>query len=140
MAYQTALLALGNATRCLIFECLRGGPITVGEIARKIPVTRPAVSQHLKVLKEAGLVDDWVSGVRHFYQVDERGLEEIRAWLGLFTRARKGSGETLSWPLSAVDPKRTLHRWSAAGSSSPVRGQKEITAPNSSKTKKHATS
>ena len=89
MAYQTALVTLGDPTRCLIFECLRGRPVTVGEIAKKIPVSRPAVSQHLKVLKEAGLVDDWMSGTRHFYQVHEGGLEELRAWLSLF---REGEG------------------------------------------------
>ena len=55
--------------------------MTVGEIAKKLPVTRPAVSQHLEVLKKAGLVDDWISGTRHFYQLDERGLGELRAWL-----------------------------------------------------------
>lgn len=64
----------------------------MGEIAKKIPVSRPAVSQHLKVLKEAGLVDDWMSGTRHFYQVEEGGLEELRAWLSLFRRAGQGTG------------------------------------------------
>lgn len=92
MAYQTVLVALGNPTRCLILECLRGGPVTVGEIAKKIPVTRPAVSQHLKMLKKVGLVDDWVSGTRHFYQVDERGLEGLRAWLALFPREGQSIG------------------------------------------------
>ena len=71
-------------TRCLIFERLRGGPASVGEIAADIPVSRPAVSQHLKVLKKASLVCDWGMGTRRMYQVDERGLGELRTWLGRF--------------------------------------------------------
>ena len=66
--------------------------MTVGEIAKKLPVTRPAVSQHLEVLKKAGLVDDWMSGTRHFYQVDERGLEGLRAWLSQSGRATGSAG------------------------------------------------
>ena len=91
MAYLKALIALGNVTRCLILERLRSGPASVGEIAKHVPVTRPAVSQHLRVLKEAGLVDDWLVGARHLYQVDERGLVELRAWLDRFPGKTQGS-------------------------------------------------
>src|SRR4051794_3051855 len=63
---------------------LRGGPRAVGEIARALPVTRPAVSQHLKVLKEAGLVDDRSEGTRRIYQIDPKGLGAMRAWLDQF--------------------------------------------------------
>jgi DNA-binding transcriptional ArsR family regulator len=59
----------------------------VGQIARGLPVTRPAVSQHLKVLKEAGLVDDRSEGTRRIYQIDPKGLGAMRAWLDQFWTA-----------------------------------------------------
>jgi DNA-binding transcriptional ArsR family regulator len=67
-----------------VFERLRGGPKPVGEIARGLPVSRPAVSQHLKVLKEAGLVDDRSEGTRRIYHIDPKGLGAMRAWLDQF--------------------------------------------------------
>jgi DNA-binding transcriptional ArsR family regulator len=67
-----------------VFERLRDGPRPVSEIARGLPVSRPAVSQHLKVLKEAGLVDDRSEGTRRIYQIDPKGLGAIRAWLDQF--------------------------------------------------------
>jgi DNA-binding transcriptional ArsR family regulator len=76
--------ALNDPTRRAVFERLRHGPRAVGEIARGMPVTRPAVSQHLKVLKEAGLVDDRSEGTRRIYQIDPRGLGAMRAWLDQF--------------------------------------------------------
>ena len=76
--------ALTDPTRRAVFERLRNGPRAVGEIARGLPVTRPAVSQHLKVLKEAGLVDDRSEGTRRIYQIDPRGLGAMRAWLDQF--------------------------------------------------------
>ena len=76
--------ALTDPTRRAVFERLRDGPCPVGEIARGLPVTRPAVSQHLKVLKEAGLVDDRSEGTRRIYQIDPKGLGAIRAWLDQF--------------------------------------------------------
>jgi DNA-binding transcriptional ArsR family regulator len=78
------LTALGDPTRRAIFERLRGGPLPVGEIARDLPVTRPAVSQHLKVLKDAGLVLDAADGNRRLYRIDPRGIEGLRAWLDQF--------------------------------------------------------
>jgi DNA-binding transcriptional ArsR family regulator len=79
-----ALEALGDATRRAIFEILADGPRAVGEIARDLPVTRPAVSQHLKVLKEAGLVTDHPNGTRRVYQLDPDGVGALRAYLDRF--------------------------------------------------------
>jgi DNA-binding transcriptional ArsR family regulator len=76
--------ALHDPTRRAVLERLRHGPRAVGEIAHGLPVTRPAVSQHLKVLKEAGLVDDRAEGTRRIYQIDPKGLGAIRAWLDQF--------------------------------------------------------
>jgi DNA-binding transcriptional ArsR family regulator len=76
--------ALNDPTRRAVFERLRTGPKPVGEIARGLPVTRPAVSQHLKVLKEAGLVDDRSEGTRRIYHIDPKGLGAMRAWLDQF--------------------------------------------------------
>src|SRR3954454_8165843 len=76
--------ALTDPTRRAVFERLRHGPRPVGEIARGLPVSRPAVSQHLKVLKEAGLVDDRSEGTRRIYQIDPKGLGAMRAWLDGF--------------------------------------------------------
>jgi DNA-binding transcriptional ArsR family regulator len=79
--------ALNDPTRRAVFERLRHGPRPVGEIARGLPVSRPAVSQHLKVLKEAGLVDDRAEGTRRIYQIDPKGLGAMRAWLDQFWEA-----------------------------------------------------
>ena len=79
--------ALNDPTRRAVFERLRNGPRPVGEIARGLPVTRPAVSQHLKVLKEAGLVDDRSEGTRRIYHIDPKGLGAMRAWLDQFWTA-----------------------------------------------------
>ena len=80
--------ALGDPTRRAIFELLATGPLAVGELAGRLPVSRPAVSQHLKVLKEAGLVVDRPAGTRRLYQVDPDGVRGLRAWLdGVWTTA-----------------------------------------------------
>src|SRR5919202_5825986 len=85
MAYAAAAIqALGDPTRRAVFEQLRGGPRAVGEIARELPVSRPAVSQHLRVLKEAGLVTDRQDGTRRLYRVDPGGLAELRQYLDAF--------------------------------------------------------
>ncbi|MDP9123282.1 MAG: metalloregulator ArsR/SmtB family transcription factor [Pseudomonadota bacterium] len=84
MPYDIALAALADPTRRAVFERLRGGPVSVGEIATGMPVSRPAVSQHLKVLKDAGLVRDQAVGARRLYEVDPGGLAELRAWLDHF--------------------------------------------------------
>jgi DNA-binding transcriptional ArsR family regulator len=84
MAYQAALSALADPTRREVFEHLRSGPRAVGEIASDMPVSRPAVSQHLKVLKLAGLVADRAEGTRRVYYIDPNGLGALRRWLDQF--------------------------------------------------------
>lgn len=85
MAYATrALGALGDPTRRIIFERLAKRPRAVGELARGLPISRPAVSQHLAVLKAAGLVTDRADGARRLYRVDVAGVDAIRAWLDQF--------------------------------------------------------
>jgi DNA-binding transcriptional ArsR family regulator len=79
-----ALAALSDPTRRQVFERLRAGGLAVGEIARDLPVSRPAVSQHLKVLKDAGLVTDRADGARRVYHLDPKGLGAMRAWLDQF--------------------------------------------------------
>jgi DNA-binding transcriptional ArsR family regulator len=83
-ANEEALDALGDPTRRAIFERLRSGPLAVGELARGLPVSRPAVSQHLRVLKEAGLVTDRAQGTRRLYRVDQRGLAGLRDYFESF--------------------------------------------------------
>ena len=84
MAYREALTALADPTRRRVFERLKSGPKPVGAIARGLPVSRPAVSQHLKVLKGAGLVADRAEGTRRVYFIDPNGLGPLRAWLDQF--------------------------------------------------------
>ena len=81
---STALAALADPTRRSVFERLARQPHSVGELARGLPVSRPAVSQHLKVLKAAGLVADRAEGTRRVYQIDPAGLAAIRIWLDQF--------------------------------------------------------
>src|ERR1700712_840316 len=84
MAYKTALEALADPTRREVFERLRGGPSPVGRLASGMTVSRPAVSQHLRVLKEAGLVTEEQDGTRRIYRIDPAGLGPLRAWLDQF--------------------------------------------------------
>jgi DNA-binding transcriptional ArsR family regulator len=101
-SHDVALDALGDRTRRAILERLREGPKPVVEIARDLPVGRPAVSQHLKVLKEAGLVSDKAVGTRRVYEIDRNGLEAAQRYLGTFwsdalsrfKRAAERSGAT----------------------------------------------
>jgi DNA-binding transcriptional ArsR family regulator len=85
MAYGNATFAaLSDPTRRRVLERLAMGPRAVGDIAEGLPVSRPAVSQHLKVLKEAGLVSDRQEGARRIYAIDPKGLGAMRAWLDQF--------------------------------------------------------
>jgi DNA-binding transcriptional ArsR family regulator len=84
MTYGNALASLAHPTRRSIFERLRSGPLSVGSIAQDMPVSRPAVSQHLKVLKEAGLVNERPDGTRRIYYIDPEGLGPLRAWFDQF--------------------------------------------------------
>jgi DNA-binding transcriptional ArsR family regulator len=79
-----AFAALADPTRRRVMERLAQGPRAVGEIAEGLPVSRPAVSQHLKVLKDAGLVRDHAEGARRIYAIDPAGLGPMRAWLDQF--------------------------------------------------------
>lgn len=84
MTYARALQCLSDPTRRRVFERLRSGPRSVGALARGLPVSRPAVSQHLRALKEAGLVADKPEGARRIYYIDPQGLGELRRWLDGF--------------------------------------------------------
>ena len=101
MTYEMALEALGDRTRRQIFEMLRRGPKAVGELAKRLPVSRPAVSQHLKVLGEAGLVNHHAEGTRNVYSIRAEGVAEARAYfdrmwtdaLDAFKQAAESRGE-----------------------------------------------
>ena len=84
MAYEHALAALADPTRRSIVEALKSRPLAVGALAARMPISRPAVSQHLKVLKDAGLVEERSEGVRRIYSLRREGLVELRAWLDSF--------------------------------------------------------
>lgn len=84
MTNASTLTALADPTRRAVFERLRHGPASVGEVAATLPVSRPAVSQHLKVLKDAGLVIDRPDGTRRVYYIDPDGLGELRRWIDQF--------------------------------------------------------
>ncbi len=82
--HARAFTALADPTRRLVFERLARQPMSVGRLARGLTVTRPAVSQHLRVLKDAGLVIDREEGTRRIYRVDARGIEAMRSYLDRF--------------------------------------------------------
>jgi DNA-binding transcriptional ArsR family regulator len=84
MAYANALTVLADPTRRKVFERLRAGPRPVNVLAAGMPVSRPAVSQHLKALKDAGLVEEHSEGVRRIYSLRREGLVELRVWLDSF--------------------------------------------------------
>jgi len=85
--YADGWTALGDPTRRAIFERLVAQPLAVGELARELPISRPAVSQHLKVLKDAGLVVDRHAGTRRIYRVDPHGIAAMRTELDRFWTA-----------------------------------------------------
>jgi DNA-binding transcriptional ArsR family regulator len=76
--------ALGDPTRRQVFELLRSGPRSVGELAAELPVSRPAVSQHLRVLEDVGLVTHRRNGTRHLYELDSAGVSVLRDWVDGF--------------------------------------------------------
>jgi len=107
ISVAAAFTALADPTRRQIFERLAQRMRSVGELADGLPVTRPAVSQHLKVLKEAGLVREERHGTQHIYEIDPKGLGPLRAWLDQFwddaldafkAEAERESEETPEWP------------------------------------------
>lgn len=81
MAYHRALQALADPTRRAVFEQIQKRPASVGDLAERMPVSRPAVSQHLKVLKQAGLVSERREGAKRIYGVELSGLAELRRYL-----------------------------------------------------------
>jgi DNA-binding transcriptional ArsR family regulator len=89
-----SLSALGDPTRRAIFELLAAGPRAVGDLAAEVPVSRPAVSQHLKVLKQAGLVHDQQAGSRRLYAVDTDGVTALREYFDQFWSRALGSFKT----------------------------------------------
>ena len=82
--HEAVLTALADPTRRAIFERLADSPSAVGDLARHLPVSRPAVSQHLKVLKSAGLVTERAEGTRHIYALDSAGVAAIRDYFEQF--------------------------------------------------------
>jgi DNA-binding transcriptional ArsR family regulator len=84
MGYESAFDILGDPTRRAIVERLRRGPAPVVDIATGLPVSRPAVSKHLKLMREAGVVRMHENGTRHVYELDLNALDEVRRWLDRF--------------------------------------------------------
>jgi DNA-binding transcriptional ArsR family regulator len=99
--------ALGDPTRRTIFARLAAAPSAVGELADSLPVSRPAVSQHLKVLKTAGLVSDERAGARRIYRVDQSGLRQMRAELDTFWNDTLTAYKRI---VEAPDPSRQAAR------------------------------
>jgi DNA-binding transcriptional ArsR family regulator len=107
-AYQSSkqLEALGDPTRRAIFERLAKGPLAVVDIASTLPVSRPAVSQHLKVLKSAGLVVDRAEGARRVYQLDPQGLAAIRSYFDEFWgEALEAFRRAVEQPIAPAPPE-----------------------------------
>jgi DNA-binding transcriptional ArsR family regulator len=95
-SHERCLAALGDPTRRAVFELLGDGPRSVGEVAAELPVSRPAVSQHLRVLKDAGLVVDRAEGNRRLYALNPGALDELRGYVESFwTRALAGFKEAV---------------------------------------------
>src|ERR671918_282938 len=84
MGYQATLEILGDPTRQTLIERLRTGPLPVGELAAGPPVSRPAVSKHLRLMKDAGVVRMTEEGTRNFYELDLKTLDEVRRYLDRF--------------------------------------------------------
>jgi DNA-binding transcriptional ArsR family regulator len=115
VTYQSApqLDALGDPTRRAIFERLADGPLAVVDIARTLPVSRPAVSQHLRVLKDVGLVTDQAEGTRRLYAIDRAGLAAVRDYFDRFWDTaldafRRAAEETA--PAKTTTTSRRPHR------------------------------
>jgi len=109
-AADEAFDALGDPTRRAVFRLLRGGERSVGELAGQLPVSRPAVSQHLRVLKEAALVSDRPDGVRRLYSVRPTGLEALRSELeSMWDEALGAFADAAGRPDRDPDPRRS-HR------------------------------
>jgi DNA-binding transcriptional ArsR family regulator len=119
MAYARAIEALADPTRRAVFERLRRGPLPVGRLAAGLDVSRPAVSQHLRVLEGAGLVKARAEGTRRIYAVELHGLDELRDYLdrlwddvlaAFAAEAERAPAPTKRPPRSRTTPKRTKRR------------------------------
>ena len=101
MSYGNALVALSDPTRRIIMKRLRGGARALGDIAHGLPMSRPAVSQHVRILERARLLKGRRQGRNRYYEIDDRGLEEVRAYvesfwddvLGAFKKAADGGSD-----------------------------------------------
>ena len=82
--HEAQLNALGHSTRRAIIDRLLSGPVSVGKLAEEFPISRPAISQHLRVLKEARLVTDQANGTRRLYRLDPQGFESLRSYFDRF--------------------------------------------------------
>jgi DNA-binding transcriptional ArsR family regulator len=102
--YELVLDALGDRTRRQIVQALRGGPLAVGDLAERVPVSRPAISQHLRVLQACQLVDYESIGTRHLYRLDPAGVREIRAWLDDFWDVALNQFAQYAADQAATDP------------------------------------
>ncbi|HEX6497085.1 MAG TPA: metalloregulator ArsR/SmtB family transcription factor [Acidobacteriaceae bacterium] len=113
---QIGLDALADSTRMAIFQKLSAGPLPVNELARALPVTRPAVSQHLKVLRKAGLVMDHKSGTRRLYQLDPKGVARLRTHFDqMWTKALGAFQEAAEKPpMGEKHVKRSRTRFKGA--------------------------
>jgi DNA-binding transcriptional ArsR family regulator len=103
-ALADVLAALADPTRRRIFERLRAGPRPVQALAAGLPVSRPAVSQHLRALKHAGLVEEHAAGTRRIYAMRREGLREVRDWLDGFSDASPGPLKAEAEPWSGKKP------------------------------------
>ena len=128
-ARANALAALADPTRRRVFERLRGGPKAVGQLAKGLPVSRPAVSQHLKVLKEAGLVNDRAEGATRIYAIDPKGLAQVRRWLDQFwddaLASFKAEAEATASGSEAVSQKKAAPGSEAIGQKRTASRKKE---------------
>jgi DNA-binding transcriptional ArsR family regulator len=130
-----AFVALAEPMRQAIVERLARRPMAVGELAKCLPVSRPAVSQHLKVLKEARLVSDHAEGTRRIYRIDPAGLGAIRAWLDSFwdkalaAYAEAAEREVEDERRSTADPSDPDPQI-AAGEGEPAKGVRHVRPGN----------
>lgn len=124
---QAGFEALGDATRMAIFQKLANGPLAVNELAGMLPVSRPAVSQHLRVLKDAGLVNDSKAGTRRIYQLNPEGMRLLRlhfdqvwdrAMSGFQAAVARPSAEKRSEAQSSLNNSKTGNRGENRGKNS----------------------
>jgi DNA-binding transcriptional ArsR family regulator len=106
---QAGLDALGDGTRMAIFQRLANGPTAVNELAGTLPVSRPAVSQHLRVLKDAGLVTDSKAGTRRMYQLDPEGVARLRAHFDLVWEKALGAFQSSAESTGVSQKKGAKH-------------------------------